>query len=232
MTRRCLEGRISGGVGCCNAGGAARQQLLDSGGQDMTTPATSQTAKAVAASILVLYLMGCVGPQQPVGRINPPQPRPSVCGVCGGPVAEVSSIMDDTSKPSRNLSVWNRSICANLLYGAESRICTRCWHAWSSVSGAWSRALEDPREFQKPLHPSILRFPLPAAGDVKSRIVYAQEFDGGCRRESVGLWCVNDPQYVSRVRTYARERKLSLRETRSEGYGFGGQIYVNAEYKY
>ena len=189
----------------------------------MTPSSIIRFAKGFLSIAFVVYLTGCMNTQpgdtntqpggtntQPGGMNTQPggmntQPRePSACGVCGGPVTAVSSIADDRSKPSRNMSVWNRSICGNLLYGGDSRICTQCWHAYSSVLRKWSLALADPAGFQKPLHDSILRFPLPAASDVKSSVVYDQTIDGASRKESVLFWCVSDEQYLSRVRAYAR----------------------------
>ena len=44
------------------------------------------------------------------------------CPVCGGAVVAVEQVQDDVSKPSRNIAVWNRSICGNELFGPGATI--------------------------------------------------------------------------------------------------------------
>ena len=100
----------------------------------------------------------------------------AACPVCGGRVVKRAAVADDTNAPSKNLCVWNRSICANLFYGADSTICTRCWHAHSDTLGKWERASESPSTFQRPLRVAILGVPLPSSDTLRSRVVFTQTF--------------------------------------------------------
>lgn len=152
---------------------------------------------------------------------------PRACGSCGGSVELIASVADDTSKPSRNLSVWNRSVCGNILYGEDDVICTQCSHAYSSMLKAWSLSLQDSRGFQKPLASSILDLPLPTGTNVKSSIVYSQECDVSNRTESVAFWCLDDQNYLAKAQAYADEMNLVLKIDRKER--FPSQVYLRAK---
>ena len=175
-------------------------------------------------SILTLCLVLC-GCGRHIG-----DPVPSSCGVCGGNVVPISSVADDRIKPSRNISVWNRSICANPFYRDSDVICTKCAHAYSTMLKAWSLALQDSGGFQKPLHVSILDFPLPSSSNVTFGIVYRQTLAASNRTDSVSFWCLDDEQYLAIIQRYSGSSGLSLRETKGNGR-LTNQVHVLAEHK-
>jgi hypothetical protein len=126
-------------------------------------------------------------------------------------LAKVSDVFDDPSKPSLNLSVWNRSSCGNLLYGDDSVICERCRQAYSTTMQSWERSSELPDSFQRPLGEGIRKFPLPPAKVITSRVVYSQTWTATQKDESIAFWCVQSPELISAFRDYARQNGLSLR---------------------
>ena len=62
------------------------------------------------------------------------------CPVCSGRTEKVRTLTDETNASSRNVCVWNRSVCANLISGPDSVICTQCWLAHSPLLDRWERA--------------------------------------------------------------------------------------------
>jgi hypothetical protein len=133
------------------------------------------------------------------------------CPACGGRLSNVGAITDDRAQPSKNLAVWNRSICANLFYGDDSLICTQCWMAHSKNLQTWERSSALPNSFHRPLSPATRDFPLPPASNIKSTVVYSQKLTDMKVTESILFWCSNSPTFLSSVRAYAREHQLSLR---------------------
>jgi hypothetical protein len=150
----------------------------------------------------------------------------AACPVCGGSVVKTATVVDDTNAPSRNLRVWNRSICANLLYGSDSVICTRCWHAHSKVVGRWERAAESAGSFQIPLRAVIRDVPLPSADSLRSHVVFTQTFAKNTFADSVAFWCVNSQSIQSGLRAYCTTNRLHLS---TETNRIAGQIYVRIE---
>lgn len=133
------------------------------------------------------------------------------CPLCKGNLSTVGTIKDDTSQPSLNLSVWNRSICANFGFSETSPICTTCWHAYSKVNERWERSSENPLSFTQPLSPAIRGFPLPPKDSITSSVVYSHEFASGISSEALFFWCRRSEDYLRRARKYAEEHKLKLR---------------------
>lgn len=164
----------------------------------------------------------------PLSRVE--EPLPEKCGVCNGPVVSIASVTDDRTKPSRNIKVWNRSICANLTYSGDSLICTRCWHAYSPyMPGTWQRALERPEGFQQALSFAIAQFPLPSNDNVHSLVVYYQSWDGSVCDEEVMFWATDDDQYLSRAEKFAEANGLVLAIERDRGAK--EQVIVSAKAK-
>ena len=134
-----------------------------------------------------------------------------LCPVCRSQLVDVTTQTDDASKPSRNLSVWNRSSCANMFFGQGSWICPRDGYAYEAQMKQWELSLEDRDAFALPLDRSIYGFPLPDGKRIKSRTVYSQEFS---TLESVkhGLlfWTVIDEQYFDKIRQYTKKNGLIL----------------------
>ncbi len=122
-----------------------------------------------------------------------PSCRAEVCPWCGGALTKVGDITDDQSKPSKNLGVWNRSICANPFYDQDSVICSQCWHAYSKLLDSWERSSELPDSFRRPLAEDIRLFPLPSRKDITSLVVYSQNCTPTQVTESVGFWCIDSP---------------------------------------
>ncbi len=127
------------------------------------------------------------------------------CPICGGWITKVGLVGDDRSLPSRNVEVWNRSICGNLFYGENSPICTNCWQAYSRPLKSWNRSSEDAKSFKCPLDESIQSFPL-----YPHRACYNQKYDGSHLIESIRFSCANSPELLARFRTYAAETGLDL----------------------
>jgi len=149
----------------------------------------------------------------------------AACPVCGGSVVKIATVVDDTNAPSRNLCVWNRSICANLFYGHDSVICTRCWHAHSDTLGKWERSSESPTTFQRPLRVVIGGVPLPSSDSLRSRVVFTQTF-AKKTTDSVAFWCVDSQSIQSALRAYCATNRLHLS---AETNRIAGQVYVRIE---
>ncbi len=160
---------------------------------------------------------------------QPPKVRPSSCGVCGNAVVPISSISDDTSKPSLNIAVWDRSSCGNLLFWDDDVICTQCRSAYSSLFKKWLLALEDPTAFHQPLHHGIRHFPLPDASNIKSLVVYDQVFSITDRTDSVAFWYLGDDIYLSRIQSYASTNSLDLNV--NQPGRLPDQVFIKAEYR-
>lgn len=152
--------------------------------------------------------------------------EPPSCPVCGGAVVAVERVKDDVSKPSRNLDVWNRSSCGNLLFGPGSMICPHDWYAYSALSKKWELSLEDPEGFALKLDGRIQSVPLPEKGKIRSRVVYSQSIDGEGVVHSVLFWCDTDQSYLERLREYAKRAGVNVK---IEGEKLPGQTYARAE---
>ena len=151
------------------------------------------------------------------------------CPDCGGKLTKVGNVADDPTKPSKNISVWNRSICANMFYGDDSLICTRCWLSYSKQFQRWERSSELPDSFRRPLSPAIRGFPVPPAKNIKSLVVYSQQITGAQMSESVAFWCSDSADLIAGFRAYARKHGLSIR-VEMQGH-VPKQIYVAIETK-
>ena len=165
---------------------------------------------AAAARVLLVPLLGFT----------------SACPVCGGRVVKTRKVANDTNAPSRNLCLWNRGICANLFYGPDSVICTRCWHAHSELMGKWERASESPASFQRPLTPAIRGVPVPPADAIRSRVVFTQTYDKKRFAESLAFWCVDSESLLASIRGYCATNRLTLT---AEANRIAGQICVKIE---
>jgi hypothetical protein len=134
----------------------------------------------------------------------------SRCPVCGGKLARAGSLNDDTTAPSRNICVWNRSICGNLLYGPDSVVCTRCWYARSPQLRQWERRLGDPDGFRQPLRPEVRRVPLPTGDRLRYSAVFWQAYADKAFTDGVAFWCADDAALLSRLRDYCTTSHLTL----------------------
>ena len=149
----------------------------------------------------------------------------SACPVCGGQVVKTGTVTDDTNAPSRNLCVWNRSSCANLAYGPDSVICTRCWHGRSKLLGKWERASESPASFQRPLSPAIRGVPV-SADSVRSCVVFTQTYNNKKFAERLSFWCMDSESLLASLRAYCATNRLTLT---AEANRIAGQVYVRIE---
>ncbi|MBK1884706.1 hypothetical protein JIN85_20005 [Luteolibacter pohnpeiensis] len=144
------------------------------------------------------------------------------CPACGGVVTTVGKVADDETKPSKNQWVWNRSICANLLFDEDSLICTRCWLAKDkNQPDTWMRSSLLPDSFVIPLSDAIRRFPEPGN--------YNQRFVGKRRIESMSFWCADSPDLIGKFQNYCKQHDLTLKLTRSERYP--KEVFVDVEQK-
>jgi hypothetical protein len=132
------------------------------------------------------------------------------CPICGTETLLVSEQKDDTSKPSRNISVWNRSMCGNSMFKGESSICPKDDYAYdASMMKWWMLSLENKDGFSLPLKNSVYEFPVSAEAD--SRVVYSQQFiTKDTVRHSLSFWCKTDNDYFQVIRNYAKKSGLDL----------------------
>lgn len=113
----------------------------------------------------------------------------------------------------------------NLLFGPDSRICTRCWHAEdSSEPATWMRSSELPDSFVTPLVEAIRKFPAPP--DSAS---FDQRFVGKHRMESLFFWCADSPNLIARFQNYCKQHELALDLKRSER--LPKEVFVTVEHK-
>lgn len=132
------------------------------------------------------------------------------CPVCHGKAVETSTVIDDESKPSRNLSVWNRSICLNPFYGKGSVICLRDAYAYDPQLKYWALTLADRDSFAHKLVVAICEFPLPAG--LPNGAVYRQEFVTlKAVKHGVSFWTALDEDYFAKIKRYANSRQIHLR---------------------
>ena len=133
------------------------------------------------------------------------------CPVCRAAAVDTTSQKDDLSKPSKNLEVWNRSICANPFYGKGSYICPKDGYAYEAGFKTWNLSLNDHDRFAHALAGGIRSFPLPAERNITSGVVYSQEFtDLSSVKHSLLFWCTTDTGYFKKIRAYAEINALSL----------------------
>ena len=149
------------------------------------------------------------------------------CPICEGELVDVTQQKDDQSKPSRNLAVWNRSVCANPFFHEGSLICLRDGYAYEFQLEHWELSLEDRDGFAHPLDKAIYEFPLPIAERIKSRVVYSQRFvDLGEVEHEFGLWTSNDDDYFDKISNYSDENGIDLS---IEPYPDRGEVYFTAK---
>ncbi|HEV7402361.1 MAG TPA: hypothetical protein VGO11_05520 [Chthoniobacteraceae bacterium] len=138
------------------------------------------------------------------------------CPLCGGKLAKISSLRDNPSKPSRNLAVWNRSVCGNLGVSAKDVMCTRCAIAHFYFDQQWRRSSELPASFWHPLADSIRKFPLPSRKSLRSAVVYTQQYKDGRTIEEIAFWCRTSPEVIKPLRKYARTQGLWINGDKPE----------------
>jgi hypothetical protein len=153
-------------------------------------------------SIVIIYLITC-WPGFAVAAQN--------CPVCKGKVVDTRSLKDDISKPSLNIAVWNRSNCGNLFYHKGSLICPAGGYAYEPSFKTWNLSLNDKDGFKHPLLKTVYSFPLPVKANIKSGLVYSQEFSSLSKvKHSLLFWCSTDSAYFKKSQEYANVNKLVL----------------------
>src|ERR1043166_7317953 len=131
------------------------------------------------------------------------------CPICGRQTVDVTTQQDDLSKPSVNLCVWNRSMCANEFYGKGSLICPHDHYAYEAQLKTWNKSVQDRDAFPLPLHPSIYSFPLPPTPQILSRVVYSQTFASLSSVEhSVLFWCKTDDAFFKQLEEYSKAQRV------------------------
>jgi uncharacterized protein YbaR (Trm112 family) len=148
------------------------------------------------------------------------QPATSkICPLCNGRLERVGSVKDDTNFPSKNMDVWNRSICGNLMYHEKSLICSRCWHAYREMDKTWVRSSELSASFYSPLSAAIGEFPLTDEVRRREAVVYTQEFLGAGgklgKKDSIDFGCGKSDRLLTPMRLYAGRWNLSFNVRKS-----------------
>jgi hypothetical protein len=133
------------------------------------------------------------------------------CPICGSKLTTVGAVTDDTTQPSKNLCIWNRSICANQFYNDQSSICGQCWSSHFDLLNCWERSSELPASFHHPLAPAIANIPLPPKSSIKSLVVYSQKMENTKFSDSVHFWCVNNADTIQALRKYAEQHDLFIK---------------------
>ena len=124
------------------------------------------------------------------------------CPVCGGKVTSVDRVRDDLGKPSKNIEIWNRSMCANGLIGG-ALVCTKCWLCSYFYEEDWKRMSELRDSFVPPIDKAIHDFPL---GTVIAS--YERKFAGTDLTDSLELeW---DESKYPRYREYCKKHGLVM----------------------
>lgn len=134
------------------------------------------------------------------------------CPICKGDLVDITKQKDDKTKPSRNLSVWNRSNCGNPFYGKGSLICLKDNYAYDAKHiKKWTLSITNKDNFALSLHKSIYDFPLPIQKNIKSRTVYSQEFKTiNSVKHSLLFWCIADKHYLKKIKSYANKNGITL----------------------
>ncbi|MCP4460157.1 MAG: hypothetical protein GY816_19355 [Cytophagales bacterium] len=150
------------------------------------------------------------------------------CPVCGGMPISTLQIKDDRSKPSKNIAVWNRSICGNSLFETYSTICQKDWYAYSPYFETWTLVLENPDGFSNKLKEGIYSFPLPIVQNLRSLTVYRQVIGRKRTVHSISFWCETDEDYFKKIEAYSKKNRLKLKIDRNK---IEGQSFLSAEYE-
>lgn len=177
-------------------------------------PITAKRVLAVVALVAALAVAGSM------------LAFPGKCPVCSGRTVKVRTLTDETNAPSRNVCTWNRSVCANLIYGPDSVICTQCWLAHSPLLDRWERASEIVDSFQRPLNPVIRGVPVPPSDRLRSRVVFTQGYAKARFTESIAFWCVESDGVLAALRGYCATNALACSV---ETNRIAGQVYVKIE---
>ena len=147
-----------------------------------------------------------------------------ICPFCKLKTIEISTIHDDINIPSKNLCVWNRSMCGNLSYPNNSNICGKCWFSYNSSLKLWEKSVEDKKAFVNPLSNEIENIPLPDIASIKSRVVYTKEFKDGKISEKLAFWCKISGGYVNILKEYCLKNKIKVTVDEKESVNNG--IYI------
>ena len=123
------------------------------------------------------------------------------CPICGGKVTTSESVKDDLRNPSRNLEIWNRSMCA-MLPPDGSLVCTRCWFLNKWDENVWRRSSHLPDTFFRPLSKPIRDFPVPAG---VMWACYDQQFEGDKLTESLTFWSEDSEPLIAGYTDYGKK---------------------------
>jgi len=190
---------------------------------------------------------------QPKDNASPgPAFAAKLCPLCGGRLVKAVSVKDDTNKPSKNMEIWNRSICLNPRYNDEAVICTQCWLSFSpGWSEAWERCSELPDSFRYPLSETLRHFPVPVesgaytqrfiAGqtndtthvlplpggsgkETKWRVIHSLEYSNVMVEESTHFWCKDFKELMTKFHGHCTRHEFSMEEDRAKSYP--GEVHV------
>lgn len=139
------------------------------------------------------------------------------CPVCGGKVTTVEKLKDDLGKPSRNIEIWNRSMCANLLLGG-ALVCTKCWLCSYFYEEDWKRMSELRDSFIPPVDKAIHDFPL---GTVNA--TYERRFAGADLTDSMEFSWDGSEDHLSAYKDYCKAHGLLIQLHRRSG--FSGEVF-------
>lgn len=129
------------------------------------------------------------------------------CPSCNKECTPIFEIKDDVTKPSKNLSVWNRSMCASLIF--YTHVCKEHFYAYCLTFKKWELSLEGKNAFPIKLHKSIHQMPI--SKKPRYRVVYSQEIYEKRREDSVAFWFIHDEKYIHYVKDYVKANNLEMR---------------------
>ena len=138
------------------------------------------------------------------------------CAVCSGQVVKVKSVPSSRSAAqSKNMVVWNESICFNPFADPESPICKNCWHVFipSNRSGRemWTRVMPSAAVFKRPLSPAIQNAPTPGFSDHRYHLIYTQTYRSNRFEESVAFGCRDSTSLRARLSAYESTNQVRVK---------------------
>ena len=117
------------------------------------------------------------------------------------------TVKDDESKPSKNITIWNRSICGN--FHSYNQICKNDFYAYSSSDEKWILTLDNKDGF--PIKLSLDIYNAPLAQKVTSLTVYMQEITNDEKIETLFFWFKTDYNYIQKVKKYCKDNNLEYK---------------------
>ncbi|EDM25985.1 hypothetical protein LNTAR_19347 [Lentisphaera araneosa HTCC2155] len=129
------------------------------------------------------------------------------CIACKEICSQTIDIKDDISKPSKNITIWNRSMCPN--FHSYGFICPKDFYAYSSYEKQWNLSTVNKDAFTIKLNSSIYNVPIPK--QTINLVVYDQTITKKKKNESLCFWIKIDETYIQEIKKYCQQNDLTLK---------------------